>query len=183
MATKGTINLLRSSSSISPDVIEWEGKFRLVSIISLVLVVVAGFVLGVLYSVLSSQKQSLADDKSRLIQQISAQSRKQALVTNIKFRLGLLDKIFLSKRQWEPVLNVIEEVAKPPNLKSFSISDTKLVSLTLFSDTFEETKMIVDTVLKLSTEKKMRNPTLETLQVDKDGKVQLSVSFFPAFSL
>lgn len=181
MANQRNINLLRSSVSISPDVLEWERRLRLLSVIALFFVIGIGVTIGVLFGTVSSQKQSLEARKSRLLQQISVQSKKEALITNMKHRLGLLDRILATSRAWEPVLVSILEVAGAPKLQSLSISDKQIVSLMLIPDTLEDTKTMVDTIVRLSSDKKMRSPMLEALQIDRDGKIQAAVSFLPGF--
>lgn len=179
MASPGSINLLRSTTGRSPDITEWEGRLRIIAIVVLALIIVSGLAIGVTYTLFSSQKSILEEDRSRLIKVIDSQAQKEILLANIKERLAFLDKIFSTQMTWEKIVATILSFAQSPRLQTISVSDKHLVTFTVFSSTFEETKAIVDAVAALSREQKIKNPLLETMQVDKTGSVQLAISFTP----
>lgn len=157
-----------------------QGQLRMASFVVISLVIIAGILVGVSYSFLNLQLTRTENEKKTLISQLNQLSRKEGLYVSLKQRIPIVEKALASQRAWGSVLKTISEVALPPILTSVAIDDKNVMILTLQADSVETTASMVNAVIRLAGEKKIRSPQLVALQLLQDGEVQLSISFLPA---
>lgn len=175
----GDINLLKSRSSLSPQLQAIQEQIRWLGFGSIIFVIVACIVVGVTYVILLQQRQALDARRQQVLSAIANESLKEGLYFSLKQRLPVADKALATQRPWGPLFEAITTIAVPPQLSSVTVDDQNVVVLTIRATSIDETANAVNAVVGLVQERKVRNPQLVGLQLMKDGAVQLSLSFIP----
>lgn len=174
------INLLKTKTSLSPQVVAVQGQLKMGSYVAIAIVIVIGVLVGVSYSLLNFQLGRIENQKKTLIAQLNTLSRKEGLYVSLKQRLPIVEKALGGQRLWGSVLQTLNSVAVPPELTSVAIDDKNVMVLTLQTNSIETTASMVNAVITLARDRKIRSPQLVALQLLEDGAVQLSISFLPA---
>ncbi len=158
-----------------------EGQLRTVSVVLLVTLLLTGLFFGVGYVILRRQYTIVLTQKQTLMTAIGGQLRKEGLYMSLKDRIAITGRVIDGQRSWLGVLDLIDRVTASGKRTSFSVTENDPVSLTMTSGTLEDTFRVVERILAEVSNKTIANPILESVQYQKDGTVNLSVTFAPIF--
>lgn len=175
------INLLKAKTLLPPQLMAIEGQLRTVSVVLLVTLLLTGLFFGVGYVILRRQYTIVLTQKQTLMTAIGGQLRKEGLYMSLKDRIAITGRVIDGQRSWLGVLDLIDRVTASGKRTSFSVTENDPVSLTMTSGTLEDTFRVVERILAEVSNKTIANPILESVQYQKDGTVNLSVTFAPIF--
>jgi sensor histidine kinase regulating citrate/malate metabolism len=181
MSNPNTINLIRTKTSSSPQIEAIESSLRRSSYILLSSVLVVSVVLGSLYVLFLNEKQNLQAEQNELTNEITQQKAKEAAFVAIKERVLLVDKVMGTQRPWSKLLDIIALFANPINLTHVSVEDNTKAVITMKNISVDEILGISQALMNQVIENRVNNPQLLSLQLNKDGLLDVSLSFFPIF--
>ena len=174
------VNLIRPKapgSAFSKGIVDHIRKIGWVALIAFLMsgaIGLAGYFF--LRTALSSAKR----EETRLSQQIRSLSQVEGLYTIINSRLTILSRVLGSEKNINSIIELTESVSPEDWLAGISIdSDSVRVAVKLTPRTISEASQLVSTLLGLTREGKMNKATLDSLTLDADGMVNISVSFVP----
>ena len=175
------INLLKAKTMLTPQLVAIEGQLRIASLALLILLLSAGMFFGVGYVILRRQYEVVSAKKQSLMAAIGRGLRKEGFYSSLKDRLAIVGRIIEGQRSWLGILDLIDRVTASGARTSFTVNEKDEVSLSIENDTLEETFGVVERILAEVSAKTMANPTLESVQYQKDGMVRVSLTFTPIF--
>lgn len=174
------INLLKAKTLLTPQMLLIEEQLRKSSLIFLGLLLVVGMFFGVGYLILRQKYEGLFQKRQAAKVAIAGEIRKEGLLMSIKDRLVLVKKVLDSQESWPEVLVLTARIMGGKNT-SFSINGKREIGLSIKTDSLEEAFIVVDQVLTEANAKTLVKPVLDGVQYQKDGKVNLSLTFTPTF--
>lgn len=175
----GDINLLKSRSSLSPQLLAIQEQVRWVGLGSLALVILVAVGLGATYMIFLQQRQALETRRKQVLSAIANESVKEGLYFSIRQRLPVVEKAFGVQKPWGTILDDVYTIARPPDLASVVVDDQNVVVLSVKTTSVEQTAVVVNAVVRLVQEKRIKSPQLLGLQLTKDGTVQVNLSYIP----
>lgn len=120
-------------------------------------------------------------EETKLSQQIRSLSQVEGLYTIVGSRLAILSRVLGSEKNLSSIIELTESVSPEDWLSAISIdSDSVRVAVKLMPKTLPEASQLVSTLLGLTRERKMTKATLDSLTLDENGMVNISVSFVPS---
>jgi len=108
---------------------------------------------------------------------IQAQTQKEARLLALRARVSALKKIMEQQISLAPYLDTTFRIALPPTLQSFSLADNSSVRISLSTNTVDEALSIVQTIITLTNERKIRNPLFTSLSMTPNGAMTFSVTY------
>jgi hypothetical protein len=181
MSTLASINLLKSQTPLSPQVALFEQKMKYTSLVCLVISLIIGVLTFSVWGVVSLQKSNLSSENSRLITAVNSMSEKEGIFISLKERLKVVTGVLANQKKWSPAIDNIFAIAPAANISTVDFSPQGNLSMTTTVKSIDEAFGVVNTVLSQATAKALKNPTLESLRLDKDGSVKMIISFAPIF--
>ncbi len=175
------INLINSKTGFSPQLLLIEDSIRRASRVAIVLFLLIGLSLGGLYMYFSSKKESLERTRMELRSEITANKNREGLLTSIKDRTRIVERVSTSQRPWVRMLNLLGEVAAPPVLAGVSVNEGGVIETTIQGSSFDELASPVTSLISTALDGKIKNPVLRSVQVGKDGTVRFSITFSMVF--
>lgn len=177
MVSGKSINLFDTKANLTPKWQLVEKYLLLIRQYLLGFTIIVGVVLVVLYGVIRYRSGQLDTDQKQLFQTIQNQSVKEGLLFALRARIASLKKILDVQFSVAPYIDTTLLLARPPQLASFSIGENNTVQISVeFSDIGQAVSMM-ETVVKLVNENKIKNPNLTSLAVDKDGGITMGLSY------
>jgi hypothetical protein len=173
------INLLRTRSTLSQEELIFLQKLRFFSIAVISAVFIVGLFVGIAYIAGGMQYDRLERKRLALSRLINIQAKKQILLLSLQERIPIIEKVFDSQYSWDKVIDNIIEIISPPFLKRFSIEEDSTVHIMAHVNSLEELESIVVRTVKQAEEKKIRSPVINSLVVEKDGKIEARFTFTP----
>lgn len=181
MAGPNAINLIRTKTSTTPQLDAIEGNLRRSSYIMLGAVLVVSLLLGSLYVLFLNEKNTLQAEQTELTRQITEQKTKEASFVAIKERVNLVDKAMGTQRPWSKLLDIIALFASPSNLSHVAIEDNTKAVITMRGISVDEVLTVSRALMNQVVENRVNNPQLLSLQLNSDGQLDVTLSFFPIF--
>lgn len=172
------INLLKAKTLLTPQMVAVEKQLKKTSLIILVFLVFTGMLFGMGYLVLRQKYEILFQKRQAAIAAISREIRKEGLLMSMKDRITNVKKVFDVQESWPGVFDLTARIVGSKKT-SFSINDTREIGLTIKTDSLEEAFVVVDQVLTEAKSQLLTHPVLGAVQYQKDGSVQLSLTFIP----
>lgn len=177
MGSGKSINLFDAKVSLTPiwQVVE---KYLLISRQYLLgFVLIAGIALMATYGVVLFRVKQLDADQKQLTQIIQTQQVKEGLLLALRARITSLKKILDVQFSVAPYIDTTLLLARPPELTSFSIGEKNTVQISVKLPTIEGAVSLVERVVKLVNENRIRNPNLTSLSVDKEGSIMMGITY------
>lgn len=177
MVSGKSINLFDTKASLSPiwQVVE---KYLLISRQYLLgFVLIAGIALMATYGVVRFRTTQLDADQKQLFQTIQDQQVKEGLLLALRARITSLKKILDVQFSVAPYIDTTLLLARPPELTSFSIGEKNTVQISVKLSTIGEAVSMMEVVVKLVNENRIRNPNLTSLSVDKAGSITMGITY------
>jgi hypothetical protein len=176
-----SINLLRVQSALSNEEAVFLARFRLMSTVLTVIVLIIGFLVGTSYFAATLRLNSVTNDKSNALKILSFNSKKEALLLALKDRVPLAQAAIKSQYPWDRIIDAVTEIVTPPQLTSLTIDANDTLTIEVILGSLEEMDDLVRKTENLIASKRIKNTHIESLSTSKDGKIQASVSFIPIF--
>jgi len=142
---------------------------------------IAGLATGAAFFYLRAQTEALEAQKLRVVREINTQSRKEGLLLSLKDRIGIANKALDAAKPWGKVFTVLGDIAYEDAFNSVSVDETGRVSTALELASVDETVDVITNIIALAGERALRTPQMISFALRDDGRVQLTVSFFPVF--
>lgn len=174
---KHPINLFQSQAMYSPTLSMIERYLRMTRYVLLSLLLVIGGITLIVFFVFRVQQQSLEQRREQLFSSVQQNMTKEAMLLTLRARVSALKKIMLFQVSIAPHIDTALLIASPPQLTSFSLGDANSVSIGVESTTLEEAIDIVRTVIRLTEEKKIKNPTIVSIMLNKNATVTMGFSY------
>lgn len=172
-----SINLFDTKASLSPGWQLVEKYLLLIRQYLLGFVLVVGIVLVVTYSVVRFRVMQLDIDQKQFSQTIQNQSVKEGLLLALRARITSLKKILDAQLSVAPYIDTTLLLARPPELTSFSIGEKNTVQISVDLPDIGQAVSMMEGVVKLVEENKIRTPNLTSLTVDKDGFIKMGITY------
>lgn len=172
-----SINLFDTKASLSPT---WQlvEKYLIVARQYLLgFVCIVGVVLVVVYGGIRFRTQQLDGEQTQLSQTIQSQSRKEGLLLALRARITALKRILEVQFSVAPYIDTTLLLARPPQLTSFSIGEKNTVQISVELPTIGEAVSLMETIVKLVEEQRIRTPNLTSLTVNKDGSIMMGITY------
>lgn len=132
------------------------------------------------YFFLRTALSSAKREDTRLSQQIRGLARIEGLSTIIGSRLAIVSRVLGSEKDIDSIIKLTESLAPEDWLSAISMgSDSERVAIKLIPKTLSEASQFVSGLLTLTREGKMTEAMLDSLTLDENGMVNISVSFVP----
>ncbi len=172
-----TINLASAKQSIPSWVKALDQYLVMVNMISVAVIVLATIVTvgGLLWS--SLRVSSATREKDRLISGLKQYESKESKYFLLKNRLSYIEKILTSQDPFTSHLDTAMQIAVPPNLTSFSLTDKRQVQIQVVVGSTSEGRAVIDKIHSLVAEKRIINPSLTSAAMDGSGGVKLGVLY------
>lgn len=177
MAQEKSINLFDAKANLTPG---WQlvEKYLIISRQYLLgFVLITGIILTVVYGIVRIRSVQLDAEQKQLSQTIQNQNVKEGLLLALRARITSLKKILDVQFSLAPYIDTTLLLARPPKLASFSIGEKNTVQISVNLPTIGEAVSMMETIMSLVNENKIRNPNLTSLTIDKDGVIVMSITY------
>lgn len=181
MAKASEINLIKTKTMISPQLMAMEEQVRSASVLMLVGIFSASLFFGVGYVMIARRYAALSLQKQALMSAVEEDRSTEGLYVSLRERIGIISRVLEKQRSWSEVLDLIDRVTGSGAMTSFTVDEKNEVHLSLTSQTLEDALGMVDRLRSEVVRRKIANPILESVQYRKDGTVRLAVTFAPIF--
>ena len=171
------INLLKTKSGISAQLVvlgEWLSR---IGIAALLLVLVAGAGLATAYVWLAQDIRRQEDTKTRLVAELEQNRQKEGLLISLKRRAAVAEKIRIVQRPLGGLFTITSSFVPEGKLVSLRMDEQLQVQVQAQAASIEEVAIIILGLESLARDKRIINPQLVGLDIGKDGSVRLTVSF------
>ena len=177
MGQEKSINLFDTKASLTPV---WQTVEKYLLVIRQYLlgfVLAIGIVLVVTYGVIRIRTMQLDTDQKQLSQTIQNQSAKEGQLVILRARITSLKKILDAQLSVAPYIDTTLLLARPPSLTSFSIGELNTVQISVAFPAVDQAVSMMEAVVRLVEENKIRNPNLTSLTVGKDGSIMMGITY------
>ncbi len=154
-------------------------QLRRISYFIIFAVLVVGIAVGIFYFYLQFSLSTLMAQKSQLLAEVTSNARKETLYRSVKTELGITAKVLSTQKKWDGTVRTILDLGTPPTITSFSVEDKGKLSININTGTVEEAAGLAGSVISLVGQNKLKDPVLENLEVDKNGRVRMLITFTP----
>lgn len=174
---KNPINLFQSQVTFSPELTLIERYLKAGRTIFLSILLGVGFVSLTGFFIIQYQMQALERERQDLYTSVTGNMTKEAMLLALRARVVSLKKIMLFQVSIAPYIDTTLLIAAPPRLSSFSLGEGSSVRIAVESKNVDEAISIVKTVIQLTDEKKIKNPTITSIILNKDGTVTTGFTY------
>lgn len=180
MSTQSSnINLISTKTELPEQLVAITKYLHRAGLGAVFISLALGLFFGVGVTVLKLRATSLAKENDALVARIKSVSSKEAMYAVLVKQSAVAQKVLVSIKPWEAVVDEINAIAPPPILLSATVNEKQELSLTAQTPSVEEAALMVERISGLTTQKKIRNAVLESLELGIDGKVKLVITFVP----
>ncbi len=171
------INLLKNRTGISPELAALEAWLLPVSFVFVGAVFVAGVALLSVHLFLQQEQARLEQEKSELVQQVTAQRTKEGLLISVKHSAARIEKVQQVQQSMGGILDVADAIALNNQLLSIVVDEQQQILVVMKTVTVEDAAGILVSLMDMTEMKRVVNPKLVNLEVAEDGSVYMTVSF------
>lgn len=180
MVQTNQINLIQTKTGISPEIALWQERLRIIAFLSLGVFVAAGLFFGAGFFVIRGQVDKLTKERDEFTAAITTYSNRESLLYSLKKQTGNVKKVTDSQKSWAPVVDLASSIVPLPALSTLSVNDKEEVSLSIKTQSIDESLSIINKLMEAARAGQARQPTIDSLQLDKDSGIRLSVTFLPS---
>lgn len=177
------INLIKRDVSAMSQFSRIEDILRKVASWFLGILFVAGLIVGGTFFFLRSTVAKTEARKVELVREINGQSAKEGILLALKDRIGIAGKALDAAKPWGKLFTIMANIADPSSFNSISIDETGRVSTSLELQSVDDAVIVIANIMSLSLDRSLKTPQMLGFTFREDGKIQLSLSFFPIFTL
>ena len=171
------INLFQSQSAISPKLAMFERYLHGMRTFLLFIVVGIGTVTLIVYSIFFFQRKILDGQRQELFTGVQENVVKEALLLTLRARVSSLKKIMAYQISIAPYIDTTLLIAAPPRLSSFSLGDGNSIHIGVETQSVEDAVSVIQTVMQLTNDNKIKNPTITSILLNKDATVTLGFTY------
>ncbi|MFZ2024962.1 MAG: hypothetical protein WAV51_01590 [Microgenomates group bacterium] len=172
-----SINLFQNQVVYSPKLALIERFLRTARYIFLSFVFGVGIITLIVYFVFQLQHQSLDTKREELYTIVKNDVTKEALLLSLRSRVSALKKIMTYQISIAPYIDTTLLIAVPPRLTSFSLGEANSIHIGVEAATVEEAITVMETVIQLTNDNKIKNPTVTSILLNKDATVTLGFTY------
>jgi len=171
------INLFQNKVTYSPKLAVIERYLRMTRSIFLLGVLGVGLLTLIVYGIFQFQQRSLETKRQTLYEAVKQDVTKEAMLIALRARVSSLKKIMTYQISIAPYIDTTLLIASPPQLSTFSLGDQNSIHIEVQSETVEQAISVVETVMTLTEEKKIKNPVVTSITLDKNGTVMMGFTY------
>ena len=171
------INLFQSQGVVSPKLAVFERYLRAIRTFLLVIVVGIGAMTLIVYSIFFFQRRTLDGQRQELFAIVKENVVKEALLLTLRARVSSLKNIMTYQISIAPYIDTTLLIAAPPRLSSFSLGDGNSIHIGVETQNVEDAVSVIQTVMQLTNENKIKNPTITSIFLNKDATVTLGFTY------
>ena len=176
---KRDINLYKTGPEFSQSELRFIRRFKIFSIITACLFVGISVAIAIIYFSATIQYNQLDEERGVLTRSLDKEAKKRLLIANIKQRVPLIQSTVDSQLPWDQIIDILNQLAVPPFLKTVSIDTAHQIKVSASGTSLDEINHLVSTAISLENDKKIHLSEINSLQIDKDGKLSFDFSFIP----
>lgn len=177
MPKASSINLFQTKANLPPSFLLWDKYLRTAAYIGMGLLIGGGFIVWGLFVVIGMQRQVLEERRAAATDYIKSNVVKEGMILALRQRIKVVSRIMEQQVSLAPYINTTLLVAQPPKLASFTMGDQGSVNISIRAADGYEAQLYVKTLIDLVGERKVKNPILTSLVVEKDGSYLMSFSY------
>jgi len=173
------INLIQKAAGGLHQFSRLEEPLRRASLWFLGVLFVAGLAIGITFTVVRSQIQQFEQTRARVVREINAQSVKEGILLSLKERTGIAGKALEAAKPWGKLFSVLSSLASEDAFNSISVDESGRVSTALELSSIDDTVTLITNTMNLAYDRQLRMPQMLSFAFREDGRIQISLSFFP----
>ena len=177
--TRSSINLIESKTAENPQLTKADAVLKRISYIAVITLVISGLLVGGLFTYLQLRETQVKNQADTIIAGITQDSAKEGLLTAIKERITVIDKILAGKKHVNTLFTLITDIVPPGNLTTVSLDDAGKVTIVASVASVPEAVTMVDSVLTLGTTGKLTKAALGSFGLSQESGLEISLSFVP----
>lgn len=177
------INLIKKDVGAMSQFSHLEDVLRKTALWFLGVLFIFGLSVSVVFFVFRSKVEQIEARKVELVREINAQSAKEGILLALKERIGIAGKALDAAKPWGKLFTIMGRINDPSSFSSISIDETGRVSTSLELVSVDDAVTTITNVMSLSRDRSLKSPQMLGFTFREDGNIQLSLSFFPIFSL
>ncbi len=177
------INLIQRDVTAMGKLSSLEDVLRKIALWYLGGLCITGIIVSGLIFSLRARIQNAQAQKIDLVREINTQSVKESILVALKDRISIAGKALDAAKPWGNLFTVLNTIAPSEAFTSLSIDETGRVSTSLELASVDDAVGVITNIMTLSSDRSLKTPQMLGFTFREDGKIQLSVSFFPIFTL
>ncbi len=178
MASTPGINLFQTQTEVHPVVQFVMPYVRNISTVSLIVFLMIGTSILTIRLFVQNELKSVASQTNEILTRVNADAVKEGILLDLHHRITLVSNIRKVQVSFAPHLDATLSIARPPRLTSFSLGDNnQTVRITVKVSSLKEASDVVDSVMHLLTQKKIRSPLITGFAIDKNGLIAVGLSY------
>lgn len=174
---KRPINLFQNQMTFSPKLTVLERYLRMARNVFLYGIFGLGILTLAVYGIFFFQQRSLNTERQALYDEVKQEVTKEAMLLALRARISSLKKIMTYQISIAPYIDTALLIAAPPKLSSFSLGDANSVRITVEARNVDDAVTVVSSVISLANDRKIKNPTLTSVNLNKDATLTLGFSY------
>ena len=171
------INLFQSQAIVSPKLAILERYLRGARTFLLFIVAGIGAITLIVFVIFSLQRKALDGQRQELFAIVKENVVKEALLLTLRARVASLKKIMTYQISIAPYIDTTLLIATPPSLSSFSLGDGNSIHIGVEAQNVEDAISVMQTVMQLTNDNKIKNPTVTSILLNKDATVSLGFTY------
>lgn len=173
------INLILTKTELPQQLVAIANHLRRVGVGALLVSIAVGLFFAVGLAVVNLRISSLAKEKEELTNSIKSNQRKESMYAVIITQSAVAQKVLASVKPWGAVIGDAATIAPDTMLSTLSVNEKQELTMTIQTMSVDEAAQVVFQINELTTNKKIRNAVLDSLEVGNDGKVRLVITYTP----
>jgi hypothetical protein len=181
MDSEHSINLIQTSTGLSPQAVIMMTLFRTLSLWVLAIFIVSGVAVGGIFYYLRIRNEELTAKQQQLSQSIAQNATAEGLLVSVTQRSALTKKIVDIQQPVDTVFDTLAVFVSPGEITNVSLEDNDTVSVMIHAQSITEVISMTDALVKLTSANRIRAPQLVSLALGNDGGIDVGVSFTAVF--
>jgi hypothetical protein len=170
------INLLQTKTE-SQSMIGLVGRYiRIVSVGIVSTVLIAGFLLGLTWYLMSAKRDGLLAEKKQVMAQIEQDKQKESLLMLVRDRLTSIGSIIDTQKSFAPYIDTTLTILKSYTLSSFGLGEKNTVNVTITVRSLDDAMEVLTTIMGMEANHMINHPILKTFMME-GGKIQLGLAY------
>ncbi len=162
---------------MGPELGSVEGRLKRASLWALVILLVTGGATAAAFFTIQFQMRSVAADHETALAAVRQSQKTESSFAYIRDRLGRIDKILGSYKRWATAYDILTKLLEGVTITSIMTDDQNRITVLFKTSSFELVANILGELVTEAQAKTIRNPQLESLQLNEDGTMQVKVAF------
>ena len=176
-----TINLIRTKTTMSPQVGMVTALLQKLSLWALAVLIVSGIIVSGVFYALRIRQQQMVNTQQQLSQAIAQSTTKEGLLFAMKQRMALMNKILGVQQPVGKVFDTLSTFTTAGQITAVSLGDHNKVSLMIHAQAIADVVSITDALVGQTAVNHAREPQLVSFTLGQDGGVDVGLSFIAVF--